>query len=492
METMKTFLLLTTLLTLEHQVFGLTCSNDMKQGPFKLTIPESTIPKIFKFTTSVTKFSILTNSANLLVGYRSVWSSYCYNGGSLDPNTGCFNEMKKIPPSEIDLRKWEVRKECEICNDVFNGWGSDSRKCQAFNEPCNVWAHSKELEKRSTNNNFAYHTCELSWRCGYSKSEIPLYMEEGHPKPKLLYALPNGTLTEVTKTFVIDGSTSFLIKDTPDISENSMVLNCLHDGKEIWCIDETINKPVKFKSFGKFSSYCSGPICYYLDAVSELKGSHFTKVAGASLEDLKTLYATEMMIVEEVKFGLVKNTQRIIEMERMYLKLVNSLSKIDDKLLGTLLSGDFVTEYLNDEMFVIKPCLKRGPVSSNCKGNLIFKEGRWVTRLASDTCVNLESSKPISLFSELSLWLPKISEPDYLGLPSDYSGWSFIAERKKALIETMENTKNGGKGTSLEDALSMPSGSITHMISGLVGISFTTLVGFVIIALLICKIFKCM
>lgn len=89
------------LLILLGQVLTITttiCSNTIKTGPYTLPLEEEIIEIPSKLFLKAVRIKI-TKDVTIAMMYRAYWSSYCYNGGSLDPNTGCEESivMKRQP-----------------------------------------------------------------------------------------------------------------------------------------------------------------------------------------------------------------------------------------------------------------------------------------------------------------------------------------------------------------------------------------------------------
>lgn len=150
------------------------CSDEQHQGPFRISDPVRNFPTVIDiFTTS--KRIFIQGEAKLFTGYRSAWTSYCYNGGSMDGNTGCTSTLEHFPPNKEELVTWITTGKCRVGPDCKDCWGSDSTVCLNYDLSVNV-PNGKKLVKASNNNHFAYHTCNRSWRCGALESSIPLVL----------------------------------------------------------------------------------------------------------------------------------------------------------------------------------------------------------------------------------------------------------------------------------------------------------------------------
>lgn len=132
------------------------CSNTIKNGPYTLPVEDQIIEAPSKLSLEVQRVTI-TKDVTITMMYRSYWYSYCYNGGSLDPNTGCDEFVKQYLPSYEEATEWINENKCSVGNDCKDCWGSDSRACLEATYASKHWTDGKELEKTSNNNHFACH-----------------------------------------------------------------------------------------------------------------------------------------------------------------------------------------------------------------------------------------------------------------------------------------------------------------------------------------------
>jgi hypothetical protein len=154
--------------------WGEHCSDEQHQGPFRISDPVRNFPTVIDIVTT-SKSIFIDGEAKLFTGYRSAWTSYCYNGGSMDGNTGCTSKLEHFPPSQEELVAWITTGKCRVGPDCQDCWGSDSVVCLNHDLSIDV-KNGKELTRASNNNHFAYHTCNRSWRCGALESSIPLVL----------------------------------------------------------------------------------------------------------------------------------------------------------------------------------------------------------------------------------------------------------------------------------------------------------------------------
>lgn len=116
---------------------------DQVMGPFKLRIMDTVLDIIAKKNISLEKITVERN-VELTTVYRSFWRSYCYNGGSLDPNTGCPGEIVQLIPNYEEAKVWETREMCQVGADCTDCWGTESEGCLNPETKERKWVPGKE------------------------------------------------------------------------------------------------------------------------------------------------------------------------------------------------------------------------------------------------------------------------------------------------------------------------------------------------------------
>jgi len=478
----------------------------------------------------------ISGEAKLFTGYRSAWTSYCYNGGSMDGNTGCVSKLEHIPPTEEELITWIRTGKCKVGPDCQDCWGSDSTVCLNHDLSVEV-KNGKELVKASNNNHFAYHTCNRSWRCGALESDIPLVLSwkqarrpirqkrevnTTEPKGKKRRAITESlnqtrkigkqgmekrihqleqivahqihnddipTLPNI-KIPVCNPPESCFIANYPDSDGNLRTLP-----KSDTLIKETKGEAVYirhdvriksedmlcnctiFKNEAKASLICSSSrwgvfemddcvhdMCFYNKGIIPDPTHVPANWKPASIDDVATV--VKAMNEREVLShrNLVMAYEEIFQLKTLMKNLINSVSKIDEKLLGNLAGTGFETDYLSEDIFYIKPCVAPVPRESNCVDGKIFKNGRWRTITNPANCISYRSYKNLTLFANFDLWLPQLMNASFHGTANDLPGWKFLVESQDDLASTMEYTKNGGKGTGIEDVAAKPAGYYDNVV----------------------------
>lgn len=564
------------ILAITYMVCSEHCSDDQNQGPFRLKEPERNFPEVDHQEVVVSRYRIV-GKAEIIVGYRSNWISYCYNGGALDSNTGCLNTIKPAPPTEGELITWVKTRRCKIGRECKDAWGSDANECCLVDELVKEVPLGTEIEKRSNNNHFAYHTCNRSWRCGASISNLPLVLSpkrksKRNPNPmcngdkcdehigilqpndyEILYPTENGKLVKLPRSgsMVYNTSTeSAYVEHQTDIILESKNVKCImivsKDGGRVSReAEKSTERPLTYEqmhpnfsdtkwwpsrenvSLSKFrfnsvrharksttastaQTYTSGDWTYYVDdsnatyhtedenrpkrettnfayarqsAISCMDEEWGTFMIGDCIdhvcydsqrgakpshkpEDWKAASMDDLSkVVREVDYRSAINNKNFIEakeeifqLKQLLKRTIESVAKQDEKLISRLFGNNFATTFLADDVFYIKPCVAPTPVNSNCINGKVYKGGRWIPLRSDTECISYNTYRNMTLFEDYKLWLPDLMNISFHGIANDLPAWRFLIEEQNNMRDTMEYTKNGGAGTSLEDILAYPKG----------------------------------
>ncbi|AED98372.1 glycoprotein [Jos virus] len=497
------------------------CDFESPSGPFRLETFKPPDVEVSQVTHKVARFMPGADKEKLIIGYRALWRSYCYNGGSLDQNTGCYTSLTPVPPSRSELEEWASRGECQYGPRCTDCWGSDSRVCLTKIDPTGSWTSRRELVRRETNYKFAYHMCNQDWRCGLDVSDAFFDLEWDLNGVVVDTKLPNGSVVRHragSTAFWSSGQFSYLATGPSTLTKETVEINCFYDCSkcgvhnqhrgDLFCQDG----PRFFKV--EKSKFCFENVCYDMGAShanahgkfqnkfknvssSEIpdhsRGDSDPNVAllahKASIEDLRSLMLSQMYELEGLKVTLASIDARFQRLTDILNKIVLSVAKVDDRLIGELLAKKMASKFLTEKEFLLFKCLSPIGSDTNCYGDVMFRDGRWVKKTDTSMCVNLTETDPvgINLFNFTGLWYPTPEEVHFRGVVEDEEGWSFVAKTKEDLLKTMMLTHKGGMGTSLQDVLEYPKGWLTHQIGGLVfgGIGTYLLYGIGIVVLFV-------
>nr|QQN90105.1 envelope glycoprotein [Soybean thrips thogotovirus 1] len=482
-------MLLFTIVSL-REMDGKICSDQLTKGPYKLNAPRSMKINLTREELPFVRYS-LDSDIQATVAYRALWRSYCYNGGSLDSNTGCENSLKQFVPSKEEVDKWKMRGHCLVGKEAEDAWGSDSYVCLEQPKFEDNWKQNPtELVRKTQNRRFAYHTCNLSWRCGYhtSKWQTLLQFLEGSSQSKvgLGIVMNNGSLKFVEQGEVVNSEDLILVIDNvPKVSEKSINATCISSTVQgLHCID-----PIDGKSFSLSSGNrgCRLRECYFYvgsTKIQKLFKKRVEKVVATSNIDIGLVWEEFIMQHEETKFNLVKVQEEVERLETTVMSLIKSIAKIDDRLIGNIIGSPSKTRFITDEHFTLSPCVGDAITDSNCHGNLIYSDGRWRKQEVGErgNCVKVSKSLDLDLWRHFSIWMPEIVSDDLFNVATDQEGWSFYAQEKNRLSKAMEVAVDSVPNSALGDILGMPFGSIQGILSGL-------LIGKVIVIIVIIIMF---
>ncbi|AHB34057.1 glycoprotein [Upolu virus] len=486
------------------------CDRDSLSGPYVLDSFHPPQVELIRETITVRRISPIQDKEVFTVGYRAAWKSYCYNGGPLDSNTGCNTELIPVPPTEEELKEWSRKGMCQYGPVCVDCWGSDSYACLKKLDHTGNWAAKRELQRRETNWKFAYHMCNIDWRCGVEQSNAFFNLEWKSGGVVVQTLLPNGSAIQHglgRPAYWTAGQFSYLASGPSSVREERVPIACFFDCTK--CNSKTnIHAGVTYCQDGsrffkaEDDKFCIRDVCYdLLGQLGNVKSKYAARFsrpkqkstwsasAGstnadhrsvlnthkASIDDLQELMQSQMYDQEGQKLVIAQMDARFKRMTEILNMVIDSLSKIDERLIGRLLGKSMASKFLNDEKFVLYKCATPITTGSNCYGESIYKDGRWTKKRPQDLCVNTTSlpTNIINVYNFSETWYPTPVEVAFRGVIEDEEGWNFVAQSKQDLIDTMLYTQRGGAGTSLQDVLALPKGwlqnGLTSLLVGGVG-----------------------
>nr|UAJ23567.1 HA [Granville quaranjavirus] len=409
--------------------------------------------------------NIFTQQATIkgTIGYRSRYTAYCYEGGLLDPNTGCYKSHKMIPPTEAELSAWSTKGKCSYgqeCPKKGTCWAKESDKCFDTRTELN-WSTSKEYQ----NNNddwmlFARHTCISSWRCGVHDTVFPLYlvMRDGVPR-SLVYDSKGRPLDAETPYHSLNPETALLLEKLGPVLSFKVDANCYQQkDSPLTCQLPSDNKlgsasgliiDADSEGFGHVANIIV-KIEINKEHPNDSKDAgrrgvtrkyKTNKIAAAvSIEDLRPVLISMVYEAGETNFNLFQLLRAIRELTVMMRKVIESTSKLDDELIGKVIGVQTKTKWFNDRLFHLCPCYQiPRETNGNCADHFIYKEGRYVPETENSRCSSYSegSITPLNLTRLFNLTFSTLSFPPPRGTSSSWEGWSWLAEQKENLIDTM-------------------------------------------------------
>nr|AFS51902.1 DekiORF24 [Dendrolimus kikuchii nucleopolyhedrovirus] len=458
------------------------CNVQMKTGPYKIknldiAPPKETLEKDVVITIVETDYA-----ENVIIGYKGYYQAYAYNGGSLDPNTRIEETTKTLPVSKEDLMMWLYRQQCEVGVELIDRWGSDSDECFHGTDGRGVWVKSKELVKRQNNNHFARHTCNRSWRCGYSTAKLytRLTCDDDTDECRVDILDAEGLPFNVsTETVLHRDGVSMVLKDKPKYTSRDVKAACLliRDDRsspssvtrEHCLIDNDIFDLSKNAWDCKFNRCIKRKVEHVVkqrpDKWRHDAAPKYAEGATATKGDLMHIQEELMYENDLLRMNIELMHAHINKINNMLHDLIVSVAKVDERLIGNLMNNSVSSVFLSDDTFLLMPCTNPLSHTSNCYNNSIYREGRWVSNSDPSQCIDFSNFKELAIDDDVEFWIPTIGNTTYHDSWKDASGWSFIAQQKSNLITTMENTKFGGVGTSLSDITSMAEGELLSTLS---------------------------
>ncbi|AKN80761.1 GP64 [Diatraea saccharalis granulovirus] len=490
-------LLLLLFINMNLYLAGEHCNVQMKNGPYRIknlaiTPPRETLKKDVTVTIVETDYE-----ENVLIGYKGYYQAYGYNGGSLDANTRLEETMESLPLTKEDLLTWTYRQECEVGEELIDRWGSDSDDCYRNKDGRGVWVKTKELVKRQNNNHFAHHTCNRSWRCGFSTAKMysKLVCDDETNDCKVFILDNTGKPINITTNEVLyrDG-VNMMLKSKPTFTRREEKVACLlvkdelnpDKTREHCLIDSDIYDLSNNNWFCMFNKCIKRNV----DSVVKKRPNKWMHNLAPKYSEGATATKGDMMHIQEelmyendlLKMNIELVHAHMNKLNNIIHDLIVSIAKVDERLIGNLMNISVSSVFLSDDTFLLMPCTNPPQHTSNCYNNSIYREGRWVFNEDTSECIDFNNYRELSIDDDIEFWIPTIGNTTYHDSWKDASGWSFVAQQKSNLIMTMENTKFGGVGTSLSDITSMSEGELTAKLTTFV---FSHIVTFILIIILI-------
>lgn len=463
------------------------CSDTDKKGPYSLKNQKLKITVPSKLVMEIERIRIIED-VEITMFYRSYWQSYCYQGGALDGNTGCFKSIKQYLPGFEETNQWLFRNKCSVGYDCNDCYGYDSDFCNGQVYADQRWVDQKELQRNANNDHFAHHTCNRSWRCGMKKATFPTFITRSGDDWELYTEYANGTE-------LILGPHSYwelpdlVMRKTKDavVNKEVITISCFQSKDEyLSCYDDKFGNFIEFKK----SWICTGKMCYFMKGLLKGENRHkekYVNLKAASIEDLQGVIAAEHMLNEELRYNFGLVLEELTDLQNILTKVILSTSKIDDRLMGAVLNNGARSQFVTEDKFFLIPCLKSGNVNSNCKGDYVFKTGRWRSRSDGMQCLNITDVELIDLLEPHELWFPDIVDRQTIGTATNFDGWTYYADEQEKLKKDMENAITSQDTSSISDLARLPKGFISNTLIG-----FVTLhtFGYVILTAIIIYLYK--
>ncbi|QQO86216.1 hemagglutinin [Lake Chad virus] len=453
------------------------CSSESCSGPYRIAHYKMPTINVSNHKTHAHVWKVI-KEVDGVMGYRSRYTAYCYEGGVLDSNTGCYKAHSMYPPSAEELQKWAIDKKCQYgveCPKGGDCWGNGADACH--DESTNK--NSAESKEYNGNNeewmSFPYHTCISTWRCGVSKSKYPIHFSNvkrtrGGDSPEVFYSLAtydqHGNEIILDKhLYKIDAETNLYFEyGNTEMDTFLTELNCFfgNDQTPVCQLNDKFDEDEgQFVTFGEGLTASFSNFLISLDDEVKISGKSGGKKyankawiqsklgKAASLQDIKEVIDVQMWSHQEAGYNMVQLYQLVGELTNTLTEVINSVGKLDDELIGKLVGVEGRSKWFNKELFHMCPCFQIGDFGdSNCASGYIFADGRIKTDPDGSKCTSYGGAvTPIYLFDNISYQFAVLHTPPAHGVAQDWEGWSWLASEKEKLVETMifQDSVAGGK-----------------------------------------------
>nr|QED21506.1 hemagglutinin [Lestrade virus] len=430
------------------------CDNTYGSGPHTLALPK----ELSQHTQSTTVNAILytyPQVARFVISYRHRYTSYCYT--PLVSQHSCETQIQPIMPNRTEAVAWAKTGKCLVgktCDPSGDCWGSDARECLASSHQFTSIGRSHFLYDQEPLPRELFHTCSQDWKCGVTVQEFPIHSKSSMSGPIPCSFDKDGNEFEINERMKSEGvinteSSTYLLSEVPKFREQKLTARCASsDPNHVLCSIShghiegeslIINiDPNRFTGdLGHMTLVILGPILTVRNGtLSELAPT------GLIAEDLKV---TRDGPLSTFGFGQTMNNVMALQMQMVYniysleaeiqsirqvlLHTIKSISKIDDRLIGTILGNGGSSKWVSSDVFYLQKCLySESGGYSNCNNGLFYEHGRWRPATEFDICLstNPDDLSPVQLFNSSI-----IDSSLYSTLPpqvasSSWDGWSWL------------------------------------------------------------------
>jgi len=423
--------------------------------------------------TAVTLFEYMEEE-QLIYTTRSRYKAYCYQGTILDVNTGCDKSEYEVPLTIEEARKNKDSGNCKIgcvcAKNECTGSASDCCLDESLSD------HNGDSEYGDVSSDYAFlgrHSCTSKWRCIIRKITVRPIVQihngdfirkvEVADRFTIVFDEEFYTVGKNFNNWVRYYSPSFA-KKSPIVSD--MKARCYSaNEKKIDCVLNVNGNDLVFKIDSKtmigilrnMAMVIKGSIKTIVDGKIKLiqriehPGNGYIveqsdeSERSASVSSLQeALNGVQVIQMQEI-YNVITNRNEINSVKNTIHKMITFISKKYPRALSDILGGNYKTKWLNDEVFLRCPCIKRIeiPIFSNCEGNNIYKDGETrPTEHPAEECTSIDERKikKVHIFSNSTPLDTK--EIDYLPpktSSSEDSSWDWLVHKKAELHDIIEH-----------------------------------------------------
>nr|AVR52569.1 HA [Photinus pyralis orthomyxo-like virus 2] len=431
---------------------------------------------------------------------RQRYTSYCYDGTSMDPNTGCKQSTVTMLPSISTAREWvydglcKTGKECPPDGDCT---GSDAKICLTVDETVPIgpqelkWVGTRYMV-------FPKHSCVTSWACDNIRTKVETFIGIKDTKPTLMYTTKEGEQIAITKelysrgTKTMDGYTHYLLDSPVQPKAELMNVSCFSASKDkTFCSLDDYDE-VHDATFHIDDTFTG----YFRNLRIRVQGSVLTvdkgKIASISPAPTQTATHSQSILLELQKSASIESiteavsSMMVIQLQNLYndhvlatkvhkigsilSKVVAELSKINPESLGEVIGRNVATNWLNPKVFELCPCHKMPYTkTSNCYNGYVYKSGVYTKVRNWTECKNIDEAnlKPFSLVDNQTM-LDKIIYP----LPprtaaSDSNAWIELQRIRLENLNPHYDTPGGSSSPSVFGSFADPKETIVSYLKSI-------------------------
>nr|DBA44343.1 TPA_asm: hemagglutinin [Diachasmavirus orthomyxi] len=401
---------------------------------------------------------------------RSKWTSYCYDGGAWDKNTGCYESKALLFPDLKELEEWKLRGRCKVgstCIPDGDCWGAAAQKCLDVMDT-EFWVEGKDFGYLGRSYRyFSYHTCVLDWKCKITKTSLKtMLLWDG--EIRLVVTDPNGNIVlrdEVERTTYYNEFRFKEDKESTDqnVSRSKIKVECYSGRKnQIICSyqDEVGDHMFNIDPNTKVG-FTGHEALYIIDSIKIPGENRINIIEGDFFKgNIKVVHEDSTSNIGDVVqlYNLVVgNSMRMDYNDKIIISKINkihsfitdiviSLSKKDSTLMSKILDmEDHQSLWETTELFRMCKANIKDDYMTNCVGQSYTKGGAPINKNTNTLCRRFEEFQNITIFGNATL----VRMPDMImELETSYideGSWKWVHENTDKISNMIQGLKESEK-----------------------------------------------
>lgn len=428
------------------------CDRSAKQGPFVLNKPRPLEVQVKSVPFRVT-YILAPSSIESSLMERSYWQMYTmgkvFNSDIIRENTVPY------PPDLTEANQWFTKASCAVGDEIsIESGGYDECHRTIGKADLRNWIPGRVLKKKWEISTY-YRGCFRYWSCANIKGNFWVrasvhktyrYIHNVQdPKDLVQLTLVTPEYQELNLEF--DKPSMMTVRPdtvlyspgikTSDVKMGQARAKCFpKTSGPMDCIiqcDCPLNGLIVTGEANIW--FCERSECFLLipDKVITKRDTREELNKASSLADINELSREVAFDRDTSHFNFAKIGQAIDDLNTAMHSIVESVSKIDEKLLGKVMNKSVITDWISPKVLYLYPCLNLDNEQDNCAAGLVYTHGRWVRSHNKDqsSYCQLLNTRPrgLDLNREEELFMPEVKHLVPRGTTSSQKTWIDMARQ---------------------------------------------------------------